>query len=213
MIKYDNSIEMKRIIIFILFCGIAPTLCTHAWSQTDAKTILEKTAEVLTSKGGASASFKMSGAQMGDVEGTLNIKSNKFRAITPQIKIWFDGTTQWTYIVQTNEVNVIEPTKAQQQLLNPYSLINIYKDGYDLDVKSESNSYTVHLTSQSATKPMKEIYITVGKTSYAPSKIRIKEKQNWITITISNFKAESQSDNTFKFNEKDYPTAEIVDLR
>jgi hypothetical protein len=37
--------------------------------------------------------------------------------------------------------------------------------------------------------------------------------KNWTTINISNFKAKNQSNDIFSFNSKDYPKAEIIDLR
>jgi outer membrane lipoprotein-sorting protein len=57
------------------------------------------------------------------------------------------------------------------------------------------------------------MYITVNQKSHVPSQIRMKQKHGWTTINISNFKAVSLSDGTFRFNAKDYPQAEVIDLR
>jgi len=35
----------------------------------------------------------------------------------------------------------------------------------------------------------------------------------WTTIMISNFRASNLSDSMFSFNSKDFPEAEIIDLR
>jgi hypothetical protein len=39
------------------------------------------------------------------------------------------------------------------------------------------------------------------------------QKGKWIVINISNFKQTSVSDDVFTFNKKDFPKAEIIDLR
>ena len=49
--------------------------------------------------------------------------------------------------------------------------------------------------------------------SYLPTKVRFSQKGKWTTITVSNFKAAKLSDSSFTFKEKDYPNAEVIDLR
>lgn len=41
----------------------------------------------------------------------------------------------------------------------------------------------------------------------------MKQSKGWTTIDISQFKAKAQPDNLFRFNSKDYPQAEVIDLR
>ena len=54
--------------------------------------------------------------------------------------------------------------------------------------------------------------ITVNS-SYLPTQIKMRQGSQWSTIKISNFQAKNQSDATFVFNAKDYPSAEMIDLR
>lgn len=56
------------------------------------------------------------------------------------------------------------------------------------------------------------MYITVDK-NYVPKQVKMRQGSTWTTISISNFKASRQSDATFSFNSKDFPTAEVIDLR
>jgi hypothetical protein len=41
----------------------------------------------------------------------------------------------------------------------------------------------------------------------------MKQRNGWTTINISNLKAAKLNDNMFRFNAKDYPHAEVIDLR
>ncbi|MCH5312571.1 MAG: outer-membrane lipoprotein carrier protein LolA [Prevotella sp.] len=199
---------MKKILTMLLF---AMTMAMPAAAQ-NAKKILDKTAAVVGSKGGASASFNISGGKLSATNGTISIKGNMFHAKTPAAVIWFDGKTSWTYMKNTEEVNVSNPTASQLASMNPYSFINLYKNGYNYTAKEEGSNYEVHLTA-TGTKNIQEMYITVNKTTYVPSMVRMRQGKNWTTIKISNFKTADIPNATFRFNSKDYPKAEIIDLR
>lgn len=56
------------------------------------------------------------------------------------------------------------------------------------------------------------MYITINK-NYYPQTIKMRQSNGWTTIKVSNFKAKNISDATFRFNSKDFPNAEIIDLR
>lgn len=177
-----------------------------------AKKILDKTASALNAQGGASANFTMQSDGIGSTSGTIAIKGNKFRATTPEASTWYNGTTQWTYMKKTEEVNVSNPDERQQSQLNPYKFITMYKSGYRLGVKDVSGGWEVHLKALNMGRSIQEMYIDVNN-QYLPTKVRIREGKKWSTITISNFQAGNQSDDTFVFPAKDYPDAEIIDLR
>ena len=189
------------------------TLCVSAQGATQAARILDKTAGVIGRKGGASANFSVSGKSLGATSGTIAIKGNKFYANTPKTTVWFNGKTQWTYMNTTNEVNVTNPNEAKQAQMNPYKFITIYKTGYNLSMKSVGNSYQIHMTAQNKQRSLQELYITINKRTYNPSNVRMLQGKNWTIINISNFKANNLSNDIFSFNSKDYPKAEIIDLR
>lgn len=200
---------MKK--LFLVFLALVLTAGTFAQNATQARKILDKTAAIVGRKGGASANFSVSG-KYGNSSGTISIKGNKFNARTSQAIVWYDGKTQWTYMKNSQEVNVSTPTEAQQQSMNPYKFINIYKNGFKLGMKNVSGGWQIHLYATNQKRTIKEMYITIGK-NYYPQTIKMRQSNGWTTIKVSNFKAKNLSDATFRFNSKDYPHAEIIDLR
>ena len=178
-----------------------------------AKRILDKAAATVSNPGGVQAHFQMISKQFGTTEGEIAVKGNKFHATTPDATIWFDGKTQWTYMKGNDEVNISNPTEAQLQAINPYNFINIYKKGYKLEAKKVEHFYEVHLIPTDKNRKIQEMYIVVDETSYHPTHVKMKQKDKWSTIVISRLKTASLSDNLFKFNSKDFPQAEIIDLR
>lgn len=201
---------MKRTVFISIL--LALTVSIYAQNAALAKKVLDKTAAVVGNKTGASANFSMSG-KYGKASGTIAIKGRKFHARTGQAIVWFDGKTEWTYMKNTDEVNITTPTEAQQQAMNPYQFINIYKNGFNLGVKTIGSNYQVHLTAKDKKRSIQEMYILINKSTYKPLQVKMRQANGWTTINISQFKATNISDATFIFNAKNYPDAEIIDLR
>ena len=199
---------MKKMILFAFM-----TLMSLGTFAQTAQQVLNKTAKIIGNKGGASANFSLSSTKYGSTSGTIAIKGNKFNAHTPQATVWYNGKTQWTYMKNTNEVNVSNPTQAQQMSMNPYTFINIYKTGYNSSLKNAVSNYEVHLIAQNKRRTVQELIITINKKTYVPSVIKMRQGSSWSTIKVSNFRAKNVSNSTFVFNSKDFPKAEIVDLR
>ena len=200
---------MKR--LSIIFMLLVLTVSISAQNATQARKILDKTASIIGRKGGAVANFSISG-KYGNSSGTIAIKGNKFNAKTPQAIVWYDGKTQWTYMKKNQEVNVSTPTEAQQQSMNPYKFISIYKNGFKLGMKNVSEGWQIHLYATNQKRTIKEMYIVVGK-NYLPKTIRMRQSNGWTTIKVTNFKAKNLADTMFRFNAKGFPNAEVIDLR
>ena len=188
-------------------CGMA-----SAQTASQARKILDKTAAVIGHKGGATAKFNMKG-KYGNASGTIAIKGNKFCAHTDAATIWYDGKTQWTYNKKNDEVNVSTPTEAQQQQMNPYKFITIYKNGFNMSMTSTAAVHNIHLVAQDKRRTIKEMYIVVNRRTNLPEQVKMRQQNGWSTIKITNFKPTNQSDATFRFNAKDFPHAEVIDLR
>lgn len=202
---------MKKSFIITLLLALVSTL-SFGQNASQARSILDKAASVIGRKGGATANFSISG-KYGNSSGTIAIKGNKFRATTPDAIVWYDGKTEWTYIKKNEEVNVSTPTEAQQQAMNPYKFITIYKNGFNLGMTSTASDHNIHLVAQNQSRTIKEMYIIVDKRTNLPKQVKMRQQNGWSTINISNFKAVNQSDATFRFNSKDFPHAEVIDLR
>ena len=187
-------------------------VCAGAQAES-AKRILDKAAASVSNPGGVKAHFQMISKQFGSTNGEIFIKGTKFHATTPDATIWFDGKTQYTYMKGNDEVNISSPTEAQLQAISPYNFINIYKKGYKLSSKQVDNAYEVHLVATDKNRKIQEMYIIVDSKSYHPTHVKMKQKDKWSTILISQLKTTTLDDGIFVFNSKDFPTAEIIDLR
>jgi len=198
--------EIRKSILLYLLLAVLPL------SAQTAKEVLDKTAAVVANGKGAQAAFTIKGGQM-NASGTIAIKGKKFHAAIPQAIVWFDGKTQWTYMKKSDEVNVANPSATELAAINPYNFIYLYKQGYSYTLTKKGTSYELHLKATGKKKSIEEMYIVVNPKTYVPSQIRMRQKKGWTTIDIRNFKQAALADGMFRFNAKDYPTAEVIDLR
>ena len=189
------------------------TLLPLSGNAESAKSILDKAAATVSNPNGVQANFEMHSKQFGDTSGSISIKGKKFHASTPQAIIWFDGKTQWTYMKQNDEVNVSNPSESELQAINPYNFINIYKKGFKLSSKKVNNSYEVHLKATDKKRKIQEMYIIVDQNSYRPTHVKMLQNGKWSVLLISGLKTTNLSDGLFQFDAKDFPQAEIIDLR
>jgi len=196
--------EKIRITCLMLLIALA------SYGQS-AKQVLDKTAGIISNKSGVTASFNISSQQYGKTSGTISIKGRKFHADTKEAKVWFDGKTQWTYVKQNDEVNVNTPTAADLQAINPYNFIYMYKQGYTATLTKNGQNFVVTLKAKG--KSIQEMVITISQKSYVPSQIRMLQNKQWTTIHVNGFKQTNLAESTFRFNPKQYPNAEIIDLR
>lgn len=212
---------MKKILWTVALClSLIPA---KAQQTPDARKILDETASLFTSKGGVKATFKADnfteGNLQGSATGTMCIQGNKFQMTTPDMITWYNGETQWVYLMRNEEVNVSIPSGDELQLTNPAVLLRQYKKGFAAQYKGTSttrqakSAYDITLTPKKKSD-IQQVDLQIEKVSHIPAAITITDK-NGATVSIHISKWETgknQADSFFSFNESDYPDAEVIDL-
>ncbi len=212
---------MKRIYyIILLFLSVMAGA-----SAQNANDIVDKAAAVYTNSNGITATFTIRTHtpqynSTESFEGTINMKGDKFTLVTPDILTWYDGTTQWTYMLRSEEVNVSTPDGDELQFTNPSILLNTYKKGFTAVYKGESTApngkaaYDVELAPKKKSD-IEKVELQIEKHSGLPASITVRSKNGMSsTVRISNVKTGiNQPDNFFTFDGSKYPEAEVIDLR
>ena len=213
---------MKKVLWLAAGClALAPA---KAQQTPDARKVLDETAALFTGKGGIKATFKAdnfsNGTLQGSTSGTMCIQGNKFQTTTPDMITWYNGETQWSYVKANEEVNISVPTPEEQQSMNPYAFVNLYKQGYDYSLKETTlrgkKCYEITLTAQDKKQNPHTIILNIDRNNHEPMCIRMQQHGNaqWTRIAIQQFRAGQHFPATdFEFNAKDYPQAEVIDLR
>ena len=212
---------MRKYIFSVLIALLS--LPVIAQQQSQAKVILDKTAEVFRKAGGVKADFTVKAVTNGLVEGaengTIQLKGEKFVLKTSDIITWFDGKTQWSYMVRNDEVNVSTPTQEELQQINPYTFLYMYQKGFSYKlgtVKTFQGKavWEVVLTADDKKQELESITLYVTKNAYEPVYIQLQQRgqktRNEITVTAYQTGLD-YADDVFTFDRKAYPTAEVID--
>ena len=197
---------MIRKYLFIIFALLSVTV----YGQT-AQSVLDTTSKKLTG-GGTYANFTAV-VEGNNVWGNIAIKGQRFKITTGNAITWYDGKTQWTYIQSTNEVNISNPSAAQQQQINPYHFINLYKKGYSSHLTKKGALYVITLKKTSGKGGITDAVIEINSKTYYPSHIKIKNEGKWNTFNISSIKKVNYNTSHFRFPKKGFEGAEVIDLR
>ncbi len=214
-----NLLEYTLIFSFFLVISL-PVFA----GKEDAKSILDQTAAAFRRSSGVRASFVIQtyvkNKMQNSSSGNICLKGDKFLLDAEGIKTWFDGRTQWSYVANTDEVNVAEPTSDELQGMNPYAFLSIYKKGYNLKLGNKStyagkSAYEVILTAKDKKQDIQCIILYVTKDNLEPLCVSMGQRGgNSVAVRINFYQTGlSYSDSMFTFNKKDYPSAEYVDLR
>jgi len=211
------------ILLFILFAICGNPQKTIA-QTTNAETIIEKTSQIYKQWSGMDIRFAANirsekNGIFESFEGTIIMKNNKFVLKTPDMLIWFDGTTQWIYMPRNKEVNINTPTGSELRLYNPMILLQDYKKDFNVSYIGESTSANTKISYDIALTPkrkddIEKIEVQIEKNSSLPAKLVVVMRNDIrSTVTIKEIKETSPQEKMFTFPETEYPEAEIIDLR
>ena len=200
-------------------------LATTIANAQNARSILDKASEAYNKAGGITASFTLDtkdtkAKNTYSYDGKASMKGNKFKLEIPDGITWFDGSNQWVYIKDTDEVNVTNPTGEELQNISPSAIFSLYKSGFKLAYKGEKKTkgksvYIVELTPEKKKAEIIKITVTIDKMSNLFTSITVVNKTGLEnTLSINKMQTGvSLSDVTFAFNKKNYPGVDVIDLR
>ena len=186
--------------------------CISAQNDAKATEVLDKTLEVLSGENGIRADFG------GTENGFLLLKGEKFYLNNGSIQSWYDGKTQWSYLADTEEVNISHPTQEELQGINPYLILMRYKSDFNYAYKGNGTrngvkGHEIILTSKhSEHSDIIRVFVT---TTYQPLAMKMEQNGRTLSeINVISYKINQKlEDGMFKFNRSLFPNAEIIDMR
>ncbi len=204
-------IEMKKIILI----AVALLTAFSASAVETADAFLGRVAAKLKSSPSIVASYRLTtdGASQ---RGTLTVAGNCFTIDAPGLRSWYDGKTQWTYSSQTGEVNITEPSPEEVEQINPFAVINAFRQGYKSQfVPAPAGLKKIKMTSSVPGNDISNVLLTVSDKTLDPSEIVLTLSSNQvIIIRIDSVKAGvKMSASSFRFDKSKFPGVEVVDLR
>jgi len=147
-------------------------------------------------------------------KGNIKIHKNKFRLNLNQQLIISDDSTQWIFLKESNELQIME-YDSEDDMLSPNKLFTIYENGYKSNyVETTESNHIIDLFPIESNE-FKNIQIQVDINKIQLRKIILFDKNGGsFSYVITRFETNNDlASELFKFNVQDYNDVEIIDLR
>jgi outer membrane lipoprotein-sorting protein len=149
-------------------------------------------------------------------KGILILENDNFRLEMYEQTIINDGESQWVYLADMNEVQIMEHD-PEDDMMSPNKLFTIYEKGYKytyIGVEAEKGN-RLHIIDLSPKEsgPIMKIRLTINALKNQISILQLYDKTGGVyTYNIKNFKSNLDVA-PFNFDTTNYPEVEVIDLR
>ena len=206
-------------IFAILLLALSSTL--FAQDQV-AKDVLDKLSTTTKSYKNMTISFdfifKNTSQNIKEIQkGILILEADNFRLEMDAQTIINDGESQWVYLADMNEVQIMEHD-PEGDMMSPNKLFTIYEKGYKykyVGVKTENRKrlHIIDFFSEESNSFIK-VELMVNAAQNELHKIILFDKNGGTyTYLVTAFKSNSKTMPQFTFNPADYPDVEVIVLR
>ncbi|MFH1161214.1 MAG: outer membrane lipoprotein carrier protein LolA [bacterium] len=210
-----------RLLIGIVLIG----MCITGFGQKDEKAsalleeVSNKTKAYKSIKADFTYTMDNKAAKIHETKtGTLLVSGDKYKLNAVGQTIFCDGKTVWTYIKESNEVQ-INDMDTRDEAITPSRLLTSYNANYlskiiqDKDA-TDPNLAAIQLTPITAKNFVKAILIVDKKLKQVKAFKIFDKNGNIFTYNVTKFQPDvpiSASD--FTFVESSYPGVEVIDMR
>lgn len=206
------------LIICIIALGSAVGLQSYAAGVTPRgnDNPLAPTIEKLKKSPSLSVKFYYD-AEQGKYPGSMVVSGNKYSFTAGNYMVWFDGKTMWTYLKNSREVTITEPTEEELLQSNPFEILAHSNTHYNIKrLTDRSDGLTrVSLTPKGTNDAgITRATVILSKENW-PKKITLEfASGGTMVFEISSItEGRSLPISTFKYDGKKNPASETIDLR
>ncbi len=214
-----------RYLFLMLFtCLFAEGVSAQITKDPKAKEILNGVSDQYKTYKSVTADFKiiiedLKAKSKETQQGTISIKGNMYKLTLSDQEVISDGKTIWTYLKESNEVQMNEPG-SKTGAITPDKLFTIYETGFGSRYMGERNIdgkiyQLIELVPEDAKKSFFKIQLQLNKSEKQVSSAKIFQKNGtYITYSIDKFRLNNiTNDSLFTFRKEKHPGVEVIDLR
>lgn len=211
MIKELSNKKLFLIVLWMVF-AIIPGINA---AQPSAQSSINKMVDAIKQHPSLDIVFTV-WSNSSSISGSMSVAGKCFYLSTPEMKIWYDGKTQWSYAPSAGEVNVTTPTAEELAQSNPISILSNLNNSFTFRrLKAIAGQEKIELMPKKQSYDFASAVLTIDSMTSLPKELLIKDsKSKTTTITISTIKGgKTKPAGAFRFNSASYPGVEVVDLR
>ncbi|TXH53214.1 MAG: outer membrane lipoprotein carrier protein LolA [Bacteroidia bacterium] len=211
----------------ILITSILTIFCFQVIAQGDpkAKAVLDNVSKKVKTLKTLKANFSITitggkNAKPQTKTGNVSMKGDKYYVSLSGQEIYCDTKTIWTYMKESNEVQISSFDPSENSFTPSKLFTNFYDKEYSYKYAGEQKVggktvEVIHLTPTSKSKQYSKVELMIDKAQNVVAGGKMYEKNgNVYQYKVTNYVPNPTiADNIFIFNSKKYPGVEIVDLR
>jgi len=151
------------------------------------------------------------------VSGNLIMKANQFYLTMDDVKVWYNGTTQWALFEQNKEVTITEPTAGELAETNPMAVLAGFtaKSKVNFSRQKNAGNHIIELTPLKANDQFVKVTVQFVKSSNQLHSIYVLNRDGSRNeLTLKNYRSNvAVTAATFRFDEAKFPGVVMNDLR
>lgn len=211
---------------FLLISIFSVSLMGFAQQDPAAKEILDRIAEKNKQYVSIQADFELvienrREDQTSESSGIIKLKGEKYYMESMGTKVFFNGSTIWSYMEDINEVTISEPDLDSDDIIeNPVKIFDFYNRDFKYHLLGEVKldegwMYEIDLFPNSLQQPYSrfKIYITRNTEELFMLKAVGKDGIDYSAFLKNMKYNEELSDNLFEFDPSKHKGIEVIDLR
>lgn len=206
---------MKRTVFFLLL--LFPLL---APAQDTAEAFLDRAVKAMKGDSAVQMDYTYTvydenGKVVQADKGLLRLNGDSYSLLMNDIKVWCNGKVQWSFMSEINEIYITDASSPEAQNLSPLYIMEMYRAGYSAVMNSINGRTEVVLETSSPDNNINKV-----KLLFAASTLRLESMfiymagQGYIEVALDAYTAHCTFPaGVYECPLKDYPTAEVVDMR
>lgn len=206
---------MKNIFIFLLlfvpFSGIAQVL--------DADAVLDKAVAVMNADAPLQMDYSYTvydednSVVMKD-NGMMRLDGERYSVVMDKMGVWCDGETQWSYMLEIDEIYITDSSSGEAQNLSPLYIMENYRKGCTKDVKLLDDNLFVTLYAP-ADSEFEKVVLRIDEASYRLETMNIfMPNQGYVEIILDKYQIKCNfASDVYKCPVEELDAAEIIDMR
>ena len=206
---------MKNIFIFLLlfvpFSGIAQVL--------DADAVLDKAVAVMNADAPLQMDYSYTvydednSVVMKD-NGMMRLDGERYSVVMDKMGVWCDGETQWSYMLEIDEIYITDSSSGEAQNLSPLYIMENYRKGCTKDVKLLDDNLFVTLHAPAGSE-FEKVVLRIDEASYRLETMNIfMPNQGYVEIILDKYQIKCNfASDVYKCPVEELDAAEIIDMR
>lgn len=187
-----------------------------------AGAVLDKAADAIRNGGTIHATFKVTLFNGTDeresTTGEMWMNRECYKMVTPELSIWYDGQTLYSYMTGSDEAYTSLPDDQGPLGTGPYRFLYLYKKGYRTSLEKGAlrgeSVYTIRLQARNAETQPQTVILDIRQSDNRIMCIRANQGGDWTRIALQSYQTRvTTPQDFFTFKPAEHPNVQVVDLR